>query len=135
MPRRARPPRWCRTLAGAEFTVKYYDGFYAQDNLPEKATRTWVLKTDEDGFTGLSSARENPDIVFKFGDFSSYQTADGKMYTLPLGTVTIQETKAPAGLPPSDGTVHLQQITSNTSSEFVSTFVEPSEDTPPRASR
>lgn len=122
-------PLGAGTLAGAEFTVKYYDGFYTLENLPEKATRTWVLKTDEDGFTGLSSARENPDIYLSSGD-SFYQTADGKMYTLPLGTVTIQETKAPAGYLLSDSTVHLQQITSNTSSEFVSTFVEPSEDTP-----
>lgn len=122
-------PLGAGTLAGAEFTVKYYDGFYTQENLPEKATRTWVLKTDEDGFTGLSSARENPDIYLSSGD-SFYQTADGKMYTLPLGTVTIQETKAPAGYLLSDSTVHLQQVTSNTSSEFVSTFVEPSEDAP-----
>lgn len=122
-------PLGAGTLAGAEFTVKYYDGFYTQENLPENATRTWVLKTDEDGFTGLSSVRENPNIYLSSGD-SFYQTADGKMYTLPLGTVTIQETKAPAGYLLSDSTVHLQQITSNTSSEFVSTFVEPSEDAP-----
>lgn len=122
-------PLGAGTLAGAEFTVKYYDGFYTQENLPGKATRTWVLKTDEDGFTGLSSARENPDIYLSSGD-SFYQTADGKMYTLPLGTVSIQETKAPAGYLLSDSTVHLQQVTSNTSSEFVSTFVEPSEDAP-----
>lgn len=122
-------PLGAGTLAGAEFTVKYYDGFYTQENLPGKATRTWVLKTDEDGFTGLSFARENPDIYLSSGD-SFYQKADGKMYTLPLGTVSIQETKAPAGYLLSDSTVHLQQVTSNTSSESVSTFVEPSEDTP-----
>lgn len=122
-------PLGAGTLAGAEFTVKYYDGFYTQESLPEKATRTWVLKTDEDGFTGISSARENPDVYLSSGD-SFYQTADGKMNTLPLGTVTIQETKAPAGYLLSDSTVHLQQITSNTSAEFVSTFVKPSEDAP-----
>ena len=32
-------------LAGAEFTWHYYDGLYTKDNLPEKATRTWVTKT------------------------------------------------------------------------------------------
>lgn len=122
-------PLGAGTLAGAEFTVKYYDGFYTQESLPEKATRTWVLKTDEDGFTGISSARENPDVYLSSGD-SFYQTADGKMNTLPLGTVTIQETKAPAGYLLSDSTVRLQQITSNTSAEFVSTFVKPSEDAP-----
>ena len=122
-------PLGAGTLAGAEFTVKYYDGFYTQENLPEKATRTWVLKTDEDGLTGLSAAKLDPSTYFVSGD-SFYTSADSKWYTLPLGTVTIQETKAPAGYLLSDNTVHLQQITSNASSEFVSTFVEPSEDAP-----
>lgn len=122
-------PLGAGTLAGAEFTVKYYDGFYTQENLPEKATRTWVLKTDEDGSTGLLAAKLDPSTYFVSGD-SFYTSADAKRYTLPLGTVTIQETKAPAGYLLSDNTVHLQQITSNASSEFVSTFVEPSEDAP-----
>lgn len=122
-------PLGAGTLAGAEFTVKYYDGFYTQENLPEKAMRTWVLKTDEDGSTGLLAAKLDPSTYFVSGD-SFYTSADSKRYTLPLGTVTIQETKAPAGYLLSDNTVHLQQITSNASSEFVSTFVEPSEDAP-----
>ena len=41
------------SLAGAEFTWKYYAGFYTKDNLPAEATRTWVTKTiaekDSDG--------------------------------------------------------------------------------------
>ena len=122
-------PLGAGTLAGAEFTVKYYDGFYTQENLPEKATRTWVLKTNENGYTSLLRASTEPEKYVVSGD-SFYKTADGKVNTLPLGTVTIQETKAPAGYQLSDSTVHLQQITSNTSSEFVSTFVEPSEDAP-----
>lgn len=122
-------PLGAGTLAGAEFTVKYYDGFYTQDNLPEKATRTWVLKTDEDGSTGLLAAKLDPSTYFVSGD-SFYTSADAKRYTLPLGTVTVQETKAPAGYLLTDSTVHIQQITSNTRSEFVSTFVEPSEDAP-----
>lgn len=122
-------PLGAGTLAGAEFTVKYYDGFYTQENLPGKATRTWVLKTDIDGSTGLLAAKLDPSTYFVSGD-SFYTSADAKRYTLPLGTVSIQETKAPAGYLLSDSTVHLQQVTSNTSSEFVSTFVEPSEDAP-----
>lgn len=121
-------PLGAGTLAGAEFTVKYYDGFYTQENLPEKATRTWVLKTNDNGYTSLIRAKTEPEKYFVGGD-SFYQNTEGR-YTLPLGTVTIQETKAPAGYLLSDSTVHLQQITSNTSSEFVSTFVEPSEDAP-----
>ena len=41
--------------SGAEFTWKYYAGFYNKDNLPAEATRTWVTKTiaetDSDGTT------------------------------------------------------------------------------------
>lgn len=121
-------PLGAGTLAGAEFTVKYYDGFYTQENLPEKATRTWVLKTNENGYTSLIRAKTEPDKYFVKGD-TFYQNTEGR-YTLPLGTVTIQETKAPAGYLLSDSSVHIQQITSNSTSEFVSTFVEPSEGAP-----
>lgn len=121
-------PLGAGTLAGAEFTVKYYDGFYTQENLPEKATRTWILKTNENGYTSLIRAKTEPDKYFVKGD-AFYQNTEGR-YTLPLGTVTIQETKAPAGYLLTDSSIHLQQITSNTTSEFVSTFVEPSEDAP-----
>ena len=35
-------PQGNASLAGAEFTWKYYAGFYNKDNLPAEATRTWV---------------------------------------------------------------------------------------------
>ena len=35
-------PQGNASLAGAEFTWKYYTGFYNKDNLPAEATRTWV---------------------------------------------------------------------------------------------
>ena len=38
-------PQGDATLEDAEFTVKYYNKEYDKDNLPSKATRTWVLKT------------------------------------------------------------------------------------------
>ena len=48
-------PQGNASLAGAEFTWKYYAGFYNKDNLPAEATRTWVTKTiaetDSDGTT------------------------------------------------------------------------------------
>ena len=48
-------PQGKASLAGAEFTWKYYAGFYNKDNLPAEATRTWVTKTiaetDSDGTT------------------------------------------------------------------------------------
>ena len=46
-------PQGNASLAGAEFTWKYYAGFYNKGNLPAEATRTWVTKTiaetDSDG--------------------------------------------------------------------------------------
>ena len=121
-------PLGAGTLAGAEFTVRYYDGFYTQENLPEKATRTWVLKTDSKGRTSLLGAQNKPDTYFVTGD-SLYTSTDGYA-TLPIGTVSVQETKAPQGYLLSDSTLHIQQITSNSAIERVSTFVEPSEDAP-----
>lgn len=35
-------PQGNASLAGAEFTWKYYAGFYNKDNFPAEATRTWV---------------------------------------------------------------------------------------------
>ncbi|MDB1894657.1 VaFE repeat-containing surface-anchored protein [Collinsella aerofaciens] len=121
-------PLGAGTLAGAEFTVKYYDGFYTQENLPEKATRTWVLKTDENGRTSLARVTLDKDKYFVSGD-SFYTSTNGNI-TLPIGTVTVQETKAPSGYLLSDNSIHIQQITSNTMTERVTTFVEPSEDAP-----
>lgn len=121
-------PLGAGTLEGAEFTVKYYDGFYTQESLPEKATRTWVLKTDAKGRTSLLGAQNKPDTYFVSGD-SLYTSTDGYA-TLPIGTVSVQETKAPQGYLLSDSTVHVQQVTSNSAAERVTTFVEPSEDAP-----
>lgn len=121
-------PLGAGTLAGAEFTVKYYDGFYTQENLPEKATRTWVLKTDSKGRAFLLGAQNKPDTYFVSGD-SLYTSTDGYA-TLPIGTVSVQETKAPQGYLLTDSTVHVQQVTSNSATERVTTFVEPSEDAP-----
>ena len=83
-------------LAGAEFTWHYYDGLYTKDNLPEKATRTWVTKMvaekDSDG---------NTHYVTKLTD--AYKVSGDAFYTqneksvLPLGTLTVEETKAPDG--------------------------------------
>lgn len=106
------------TLAGAEFTVSYYDGFYTKDTLPEKATRTWVLKTNEKGVTSFAGAYLDKDTYFVSGD-EFYTNSFGRP-TLPLGTVTVQETKAPKGyMLPESTELHVQQITSNTSTETV----------------
>ena len=89
-------PQGDASLEGAEFTWKFYAGHYTADNLPSEPTKTWVTKTiaekDSDGtihyITRLS------DEYKVSGD--SFYTQDGKN-VLPLGTLTVEETKAPNG--------------------------------------
>lgn len=78
-------------LAGAEFTIKYYDGTYkTKDELKGvKATRSWIIKTGENGMSQLDKEH------LVSGDELYYSSSENKMPCLPLGTVTIQETKAP----------------------------------------
>lgn len=89
-------PQGGATLEGAEFTIKYYNDFYdRQANLPAKATRTWVVKTIK-----LSSGRYVADLnlsncIIKEKSDELYK--ENGFVTLPLGTITIQETKAPEG--------------------------------------
>ena len=85
-----------KTLAGAQFTIKYYDGFYDRNNLPARATRTWVIETKE-------RTRPNGSKVYQAGLSDTYKVGGDNFYkvdgaiTIPRGTITIQETKAPDG--------------------------------------
>ena len=85
------------SLAGAQFTVNYYAGYYEEDNLPAKPTRYWVLETKEvKTSSGDSVYRAALLDEYKVGGNAFYKSAGGNE-TIPLGTVTIQETKAPDG--------------------------------------
>ena len=78
------------SLKGAQFTIKYYAGSYGLDTLPAEATRTWVVETNAKGRAALLPdylVTSASDELYKFGD----------TYGIPLGTVTVQETKAPEG--------------------------------------
>lgn len=83
-------------MENAEFTVSYYKGYYySEDELSDKTPeRQWVLKTDSRGYTYLDEAhRADSDFGEPF-----YLTSDENPNpAIPLGTVTIQETKAPQG--------------------------------------
>ena len=106
-------------LEGAQFTVKYYKGSYSSASALSGATpaRTWVIETDEDGFAML-----HPDYLVS-GDAFYYNSA-GTIVTLPLGTVTIQETKAPEGYL-INSELFIRQITASGSMESVETYNEP----------
>ena len=89
-------PQGDASLEGAEFTWKFYVGHYTADNLPSEPTKTWVTKTiaekDSDGTIHYVSRLSDEYKVS--GD--SFYTQDGKN-VLPLGTLTVEETKAPDG--------------------------------------
>lgn len=80
------------SLEGAEFTVRYYAGQYTMDTLPTTPTRTWILKTVQAASGNYRAYLDNEHFVS--GD-PFY--LDAGIPTLPLGTITVEETKAPVG--------------------------------------
>ena len=114
-------PQGAAALEGAEFTVKYYDGYYSSSAEAEKggaAKKTWVFKTDGKGEIHLDKKE------YKVSGDELY-ISNGKVI-FPLGTVTIQETKAPAGYL-LDNTIHIRNITdsSDGKAEIVQTYKTP----------
>lgn len=111
-------PQGSASLAGAEFTVKYYKGLYDEDPATQGQTpaRTWVLKTNENGFATLSSK-------YKVSGDDFYYASTGDP-TLPVGTLTIQETKAPTGYF-INNEVFVRQIVAGGNKEGVETYNQP----------
>ena len=111
-------PQASASLANAEFTVKYYKGIYDADPALQgiQPERTWIMKTNENGEVLFE---ENAKIS---GDEFYYMTNGSP--ALPLGTVTIQETKAPAGflLNPE---IFVRPVTSQGTAETVATYGQP----------
>lgn len=111
-------PQGSASLAGAEFTVKYYKGLYDEDPAKSGQTpaRSWVLKTNENGFAYLDSKYKVSGDDFYYNGSSAP--------TLPVGTITIQESKAPTGYFINDK-VFVQKITSSGDAERVETYNQP----------
>lgn len=80
------------SLEHAEFTVKFYTEQMDTDpaGAGKKPIKTWVFRTDKEGKVIYSK-----DYLISGDEF--YYQMDGKTPCLPLGTVTVQETKAPEG--------------------------------------
>ena len=89
-----RPVENAAPLSGAQFTVRYYDGQYSDvSKLPSSATRTWVIETKQVGNSYRTMLRDD----YKVSGDEFYYNNTHSLVILPLGTITIQETKAPAG--------------------------------------
>ena len=91
------------STAGAEFTVKYYDGFYSSKaELPATAKYTWTYVSK--AYTGTKLSKETSIVDFSKARYLAadssrdglFISADGNFIDIPYGTITIEETKSPA---------------------------------------
>ena len=108
------------SLAGAEFTFRYYDGQYATAAEAEASgapTRTWAFKTNEKGRIRIM------DESLKVSGDDLFYNSMGQI-TLPIGTLLIQETKAPEGYL-IDPTVYVRNITPDGTLEAVNSYNAP----------
>ncbi|NLJ94562.1 MAG: VaFE repeat-containing surface-anchored protein [Clostridiaceae bacterium] len=122
------------SLALAEFTIKFYGGDYPEGVDPGAEgitpTRTWVLRTNSNGQVSLASANTSFDFN---GQSYPYNVSGDDLYlndlgipTLPLGTITIQETKAPEGyLLPDPAPIHIRKIALDETLQNVKTYNVP----------
>lgn len=90
------------STAGAEFTVKYYDGFYSSKaELPSTPKYTWTYVSKS--YTGTKLSKETSIVSFRNVDYlkadssrDGLMISDTGMVDIPYGTITIEETKSPA---------------------------------------
>ena len=113
-------PEGSLPLEGALFTVKFYAGVQ-MDSDPaasgKTATRSWVFRTNENGMCRLEEK-------FLVSGDALYKSPTGNS-TFPIGTVTIQETKAPEGYLINPDIYTIKITSNNNGSEFVYTYNQP----------
>ena len=107
-------------LAGAQFTMRFWEGLYFSTVEEAEAygspSRTWIVETGITGAAMLGNALPGSDpFYYAYGE-----------RILPLGTVVIQETKAPDGyLLPSPNIPSIQQITYDSTLDAVIEYNPP----------
>lgn len=112
-------PQGSGTLENAEFAFKFYASEYADGinpaDLGVSPTRTWILKTDARGFIRFADDYKVSGDPFWYNELGRP--------TMPSGTLTIQETKAPVGYK-INPEIFVKKIVPG-STDNVSTYNEP----------
>lgn len=109
-------PQGSASLSGAEFTVEYYatldyDNYDAIKDAGVKPVRTWVVQTDKDGFTSLSTDH------LVSGDALYVDMSNNII--VPRGTIVIYESKAPEGYNLNQDFLHFQKIQETPASSVI----------------
>ena len=106
-------------LDGTQFTVCYYDGFYTANNLPSVPTRKWVIETQ-------AIKNNKGETVYYTGLWDRYKIAGDAYYydinnipVLPLGTVTVEETKAADGYTLVGGYIQIEGTSEKLTGKYV----------------
>lgn len=98
------------SLALAEYTFEYYEGYYQtadEAKASGEPERTWVMRTNENGFTAIAYGDMSFDsngnsFPYKVSGDDFYRSTIDTIITVPLGTVVAHESKAPEGYNLSD---------------------------------
>ncbi|MEG1830282.1 MAG: SpaA isopeptide-forming pilin-related protein [Raoultibacter sp.] len=128
-------PQGSASLALSHWQLNYYSDYHSTTDTTwtQSATpvRSWIMQTDEDGVVDLRygdstfTTKDGVAHPYKVSGGDFYRMSDGRI-TLPLGTVTLQEIKAPAGyLLPDPNPIYASQITSDGALEIVDTYNMP----------
>ena len=117
-------------LSGAEYTITYYPKQYTSvaeikaDTDPDVKPTVWVIKTIKNKY-GMYVARLDDDHIISGSDV--YGSSQSGEYIIPLGTITVEETKAPAGFT-KDGaivsSVKTGETLSGTNNVYLFQFVD-----------
>lgn len=113
-------PEGSLSLEGVLFTAKFYAGVQSDSDPAvegKTANRTWIFRTNEDGFCYYEEK------YLESGD--ELYLSPTKNPSLPIGTLTIQETKAPEGYLINPEVYTVKITSNNNGSEFVYTYNQP----------
>lgn len=114
-------PQGGASLGDAHYRINYYDIENASsDALAQRTPRaSWVVRTDDTGsfslanaegsFTHVDASGKQTELPYKVSGPDFYKLRDGRL-SMPLGTYTVQEVKAPEGYR-LDDTLHVRHIT------------------------